>query len=95
MEQVNTKDIARKMAEHYNVKYDDALTGIRRVLAAISRELLEGNKVVLHHFGRFETRTKAEHAVTTFGKRYIVPEHSYIHFKPYSDLIFYGNIFYK
>jgi len=95
MEKVTTTTLAHKIAERYGIPKHQALNIVRTVLASIGRELLEGRRVALMRFGSFEPRIRAERTAVLNGQRYIVPERSYIRFRPSSDLIFYGNLITK
>jgi len=96
MEVIRTKEIARKMAECYGITDEEAMLAVRRVLGTISKELLKGKSVRLDYFGRFEKRIKKECTINSFnGKKCVVPEHSYIFFRPYADIVYYGNMFIK
>ena len=82
------KDIARKLADANQVKYDDASQWVEKVIGVIKEVLLSANpelRIEFRDFGVFEvksTKSKPKARNPQTGEIIFVPPHRKTRFKP-------------
>lgn len=81
---------AALVAARAKVSSDEANTYIHQLAKTMSEELEAGGDIHLYHFGRFHTTHVDEQAGhdPNSGAPLTIPEHTRVHFRPYSALRF-------